>query len=130
MSYAHGPLILALDRRIFDTTPEESLQARTSNLVACTPTMVPLIPNNISEARAQIRAGHHDIRTYFTDTAAPESTTKVMPNSPTAPTITAGSVPILAYSPSNNDFSRHKHKQLRFHAGAAAPVKSILSMTH
>jgi hypothetical protein len=72
MTYAHGPLILALDWRIFDTPPEERLQGRTSDLVAWTTTMFPVIHNSISEARAQIGTGHHDIRIYFTDTAAPE----------------------------------------------------------
>jgi hypothetical protein len=64
MAYVHGPLMFALDRRIFDTPLEERLQARTSDL-AWTTTMSPVIHHSISGARAQIRTGHHDIRTYF-----------------------------------------------------------------
>jgi hypothetical protein len=80
----------AIDRRIFNTPLEERLQARTSDLVAWTTTMFPFIHRSISEVRAQIHTGHHDIRTYFTDTTAAESTTNAMPNAPTAPTITTG----------------------------------------
>jgi hypothetical protein len=80
--------MLAFDRRIFDTPLEERLQVRTSDLVAWTTTMFPVIHHSISEARAQILTGHHETRSYFTDTTAAESTTNAMPNSPTAPTIT------------------------------------------
>jgi hypothetical protein len=79
--------MLAIDRRIFDTPLEERLQARTSNLVAWTTTMLPEIHHSISEARAQIRTGHHDIRAYFADTTAAEPTTNAMPNASTASTI-------------------------------------------
>jgi hypothetical protein len=34
MAYAHGPLMLHINRRIFDTPLEDRLQARTSGLVA------------------------------------------------------------------------------------------------
>jgi hypothetical protein len=37
--------------------------------------MFPVIHHSISEARAQIRTGHHDIRAYFSDTTAAEPTT-------------------------------------------------------
>jgi hypothetical protein len=52
MAYAHGPLMLALDRRIFDTPLEERLHSRTSDLVAWTKTIFPVIHHSISEARA------------------------------------------------------------------------------
>jgi hypothetical protein len=51
---------------------EERLQSRTSDLVAWTKTMLPIIRLSISEAQKQLRDGHQDIRTYFSDTAAPE----------------------------------------------------------
>jgi hypothetical protein len=41
--YAHGPIMLALDRRIFDIPLEERLQSRTSDLIAWTKTMLPTI---------------------------------------------------------------------------------------
>jgi hypothetical protein len=72
--------MLAIDRRIFDISLEERLQARTSDLEAWTKTMLPAIRLSISEAQDQIRTGHQDIRTYFSDTAEPESTTDAMPS--------------------------------------------------
>jgi hypothetical protein len=51
-------LVLALDRRIFDIPLEERLQSRTTDLVAGTKTIFPVIHHSISEARAQIRTGH------------------------------------------------------------------------
>jgi hypothetical protein len=87
MAYAHGPLMLALDRRIFETSPEERLQARSSDLVAWTTTIFPVIHHSIREARAQLRTGHCEIRTYFSDMTAAEPTTNATPNAPTAPTI-------------------------------------------
>jgi hypothetical protein len=41
MAYASSPLILAIDRRIFDIPLEERLQGRTSDLAALTKTMHP-----------------------------------------------------------------------------------------
>jgi hypothetical protein len=96
MVYAYGALMLALDRRIFNTPPlEERLQARTSVLVAWITTLFPVIHHIISEARAQNRTGRHDIRTNFTDTTAAESTTNAMPNTPRHRPLPQ-SVPILA----------------------------------
>jgi hypothetical protein len=74
MAYAHGRLMLAIDRRIFDTPLEEGLQSLTSDLVAWATSMLPVIRHNISEAQKQLRTSHRDIRTYFSDTAAPERT--------------------------------------------------------
>jgi hypothetical protein len=51
MAYAHSPIMLALDRRIFDIPLEERLQSRTSDLVAWTTTMLPVFRHSISEAR-------------------------------------------------------------------------------
>jgi hypothetical protein len=64
--------MLALDRRILDTPMEERLQSRTTDLIAWAMTMFPVLRQNISEARKQLHTGHHDIRTYFFNTAAPE----------------------------------------------------------
>jgi hypothetical protein len=50
MAYAHGPIMLALDRRIFDIPLEERLQSRTSDVVAWTKTMLAVIRYSISEA--------------------------------------------------------------------------------
>jgi hypothetical protein len=65
MAYAHGPLMLALDRRIFDTPLGERLRSRISDLVACTKRMFPVIHHSISEARAQNTTGHHDILNLY-----------------------------------------------------------------
>jgi hypothetical protein len=54
MAYAHGLLMLALNPRTFDTLLDKGLQSQTSNLVAWTTTMFPVIHHSISEARAQI----------------------------------------------------------------------------
>jgi hypothetical protein len=78
MTYAHNPLMLAIGRRIFDTPLEKCPQARSFDLFAWTTTISPVIHHSISQAGAQIRSGHHDIRTYFADTAEPESTTDAM----------------------------------------------------
>jgi hypothetical protein len=59
MAYAHDPLMLVIDWRIFDTSQEEHLQARTSDLTAWTSTTFPVIHHSIREAQAQIRTGHH-----------------------------------------------------------------------
>jgi hypothetical protein len=67
MACAHVPLIV-------DIPLEERLQSRTSDLVAWTKTMLPVIRDSISEAWKQRRTGHQRIRTYFFDTAAPERT--------------------------------------------------------
>jgi hypothetical protein len=50
-------------------------RARTSDLEAWTKTMLTTIRISISEAHNQIRTGHQDIRTYFSDTAEPERNT-------------------------------------------------------
>jgi hypothetical protein len=72
MAYANSPLMLAIDLRIFNIPLKERLQGRTSDLAAWTKTMLPTIRISISEAQNQLRTGHQDIRTYFSDTAAPE----------------------------------------------------------
>jgi hypothetical protein len=72
MAYASSPLVLALDRCVLDIPLKERLQSRTSDLVAWAKTMFPVIHQSIREARAQLRTGHHNIRTYFSDTAEPE----------------------------------------------------------
>ena len=64
--------MLAIDRRIFDIPLEERLQGRTSDLIAWNKSMLPAIRRSISDAQNQICTGHQDIRTYFSDTAAPE----------------------------------------------------------
>jgi hypothetical protein len=55
MAYANGPLMLAIDRRIFKIPLEERLQSRTSDVVAWTKTMLPVIRHSINEAQNQLR---------------------------------------------------------------------------
>jgi hypothetical protein len=74
MAYESSSLMLAIDRRIFDTL-EERLQGRTSDIAAWTKTVQPIIRISISEAQDQLRTGHRDIRTFFSDTAATERNT-------------------------------------------------------
>jgi hypothetical protein len=52
--------------------------------------MLPVIRYNISEARKQLRSptGHQDIRTYLSDTAAPERTMNATLTTATAATTT------------------------------------------
>jgi hypothetical protein len=59
MAYADAPLILALDKCIFDIPLEERLQSRTSDLIAWTTTMLPVIHHSISEARDLYRPQRH-----------------------------------------------------------------------
>jgi hypothetical protein len=75
MAYASSSLMLAIDRRIFGIPLEERLQGRTSDLAAWIKTMQLTIRISISEAQNQLRTGHQDIRTYFSETAAPERNT-------------------------------------------------------
>jgi hypothetical protein len=74
-AYASSPMMLAIDRRIFDIPLEQRLQGRTSDIAAWTKTMQPAIRTSISEAQNQLLSGHQDIRTYFSETAAPERNT-------------------------------------------------------
>ena len=53
MAYNSSPLMLAIDRRIFDIPLEECLQGRTSDLAAWTTTMQLTIRLSISEAQNQ-----------------------------------------------------------------------------
>jgi hypothetical protein len=48
----------------------------------------PVIHQSIRKARAQLYAGHEDIRAYFSDTTVVETTTNATPNVPRAPTTT------------------------------------------
>jgi hypothetical protein len=112
MAYAHGSLMLAVDWRIFDTPLGARHEHLTSSLGSrqCFQ----------SSITALARLGHKfqpDITTpvLISLTRAAKSTTNAMPNAPTAPPLPQ-SVPILAYSPSNKDFSMHERRQLRFHA--------------
>jgi hypothetical protein len=64
--------MLAIDWCIFDIPLEERHQGRTSDLAPWTKTMQPTIRISIGEAQTELRTGHQDIRTCFSDTAAPE----------------------------------------------------------
>jgi hypothetical protein len=64
----------AIDRRIFHIPLEERLRARISDLEAWNETMLPIIRLSISEAQNQILTGHQDIRSFFSDKAAPVET--------------------------------------------------------
>jgi hypothetical protein len=74
--------------KFFRDPLEERLQSRTSDLVALTKTMLPVIRHSISEARKQFRTGQQDIRTYFTDTQRQNQTRRRFSDAPIAPTIT------------------------------------------
>jgi hypothetical protein len=63
--------MFAIDRRIFNIPLEGRLRARTSDLEAWNKIMHPIIRLSISEAQNQILTGHQDIRTFFSDKAAP-----------------------------------------------------------
>jgi hypothetical protein len=84
MAYASTLLVLALDLRVLDIPLKERLQSRTSDPVVWAKTMFPVIHQSIREARAQLRTGHHDIRTYFSDTAEPERNMNAMIDTATA----------------------------------------------
>jgi hypothetical protein len=111
-----------IDRRIFDITLEERLQSRTSDLVTWTKTMPPVI-RHISEAREQIRTGHQDIRTYFSNTAAPERTRNATLITATAATTTTHRPSPNRHSPAisadknpaSSDFNRHSPVQTSRH---------------
>jgi hypothetical protein len=51
MAYASSPLMLAIDRRIFDIPLEVRLQARISDLNAWTKTILPITRLSISRRR-------------------------------------------------------------------------------
>jgi hypothetical protein len=70
MAYAHAPLMLAHDRRVLEVPLEERLQSRTSELLAWSKSMLPVIHRSISDARAQLQTGHQDIRSYFSQAIA------------------------------------------------------------
>jgi hypothetical protein len=57
--------MLAHDRRVLDVPLEEGLQSRTSELLAWAKTMLPVINRSVRDARAQLRTGHQDLRSYF-----------------------------------------------------------------
>ena len=67
--------MLAIDRKILDTPLDDRLQSRTTDLVAWSKTMLPVIHQSISEAKEQIRTGHQDIRDYCEPTVPPTATT-------------------------------------------------------
>jgi hypothetical protein len=60
--------MLAHDRRVLDVPLEERLQSRTSELMACAKTMLPVINRSVRDARAHLQTGHQDIRSYFSST--------------------------------------------------------------
>jgi hypothetical protein len=109
MAYASSPLMLAIDRRIFDIPLEERLQARASDLDAWTKTMLPIIRLSISEAQNQIQTGHQDISTYFSDTAEPERNMNATLATATATTDTTN---IDRIGPRRTDF-RQRYQQTR-----------------
>jgi hypothetical protein len=65
MAYAYAPLMLAHDRQILEVPLEERLQTRTSALRAWAKTMLPAITQSVRDASTQIKTGHQDIRSYF-----------------------------------------------------------------
>jgi hypothetical protein len=71
LAYAYSPRMLAHDRRIFDIPLEERLKTRTSDLVAWTKAMLPVIHQSLHDAQDQVNTGHQDIREYFPVNATP-----------------------------------------------------------
>jgi hypothetical protein len=57
--YAHGPIMLANDRRVLDVPLAERLQSRTSDLIAWAKIMLPVITQSVRDARAQMHTGHN-----------------------------------------------------------------------
>jgi hypothetical protein len=124
MAYTRGPIALALDRRISDIPLDGRLQSRTSNLVAWTKTMLSVIRDSISDARKQLRTGHQDIRTYFSDTAALERTMNVTLTTAIVATATTYRIDprptairqgLSRQEPSRSDFNRHSPIQTSRH---------------
>jgi hypothetical protein len=144
MAYTRGPIALALDRRISDIPLDGRLQSRTSNLVAWTKTMLSVIRDSISDARKQLRTGHQDIRTYFSDTAALERTMNVTLTTAIVATLphtalTLAQPPFARDSADKNpaaltstDIRRSRHHDIRTYFSAttaAEPIKNATQAT-
>jgi hypothetical protein len=133
MAYASSPLMLAIDRCIFDIPLEERLQARTSDIDAWTKTMLPIIRLSISEAQNQIRTGHQDVRTYFSDTAAPErnmnATQRLLPR-PQRPTPLTQTASDLAKQTFDSNLMRQETSPLRLQPTFADPdIKTSVTVS-
>jgi hypothetical protein len=74
--------MLAHDRRILEVPLEERLQTRTAALRAWVKTMLPAITQSVHDASTQIKTGHQDIRSYFSQaTLATTDDTAVLTSS-------------------------------------------------
>ena len=90
-AYAHAPLMLAHDKRVLDIPLEERLQSRTSELVAWAKSMLPVINRSVRDARDQLRTGHQDIRSSFSQSTV--DTTDHTVDRPTVPLRARPNVP-------------------------------------
>jgi hypothetical protein len=77
MAYAYRPHMLAHDRRVLAIPFEGRLESRTSDLIAWTMTLFPVIHQSIRDAKARFHSGQQVIRTYFSYATAEEPTTTV-----------------------------------------------------
>jgi hypothetical protein len=93
-AYAHAPLMLAHDRRVLDVPLEERQQSRTTELLAWAKTMLPVINRSVRDARAQLRTGHQDIRSYFSN-ATVDTTDHAEPIPTATSPSTRPNVPLL-----------------------------------
>jgi hypothetical protein len=83
------------------------LQSRNSDLIVWTNTISPIIHQSIRIAHALFHNSHQDIRTYFSDTTAAESTTITITHRHDS-TNTCHSLALSACNnPARNDFNRH-----------------------
>jgi hypothetical protein len=90
---ALSALMLAHDRRVLNEPLEETLQSRTSELLAWAKTMLPVINQSVRDARVQFQTRHQDLRSYF-----PQATVTTTDHRAATPTVTSPappSVPLL-----------------------------------
>jgi hypothetical protein len=134
IAYAYGPIMLAHDRRVLDIPSEERLQSRICGIVAWAKTMLPVIHQNIRDARAKLHTSHHNVRTSLTR-QRPKQPLRTRRPPPLQHRPLAQSVPSLAYSTCANDFSMRELNSLRFQPtfvgsslGAAVAAMGLLDL--
>jgi hypothetical protein len=87
-------LMLAHDRRVLDVPLEERLLTRTSALLAWAKTMLPAINRSVRDARTQIKTGHPDICSCFS-----QATVVTMDDIAATPTVTSPARPNAPHEP-------------------------------
>jgi hypothetical protein len=137
-AYAHSPIMLALDRRIFDIPLEERLQSRISDPVAWITTMFPVIrhrkePSPLVTTSIDIcRSRHHNIRTYLSTKASAVTTTKNCDASHHGRTdhFHSQSIPSLVYAPFATDYSNHEPRRHKPPRKNRPPPQSLPSLVY